>query len=126
MFKSSTQPLCRYSGKPIPKYTTTTYFGNGPTGTTIREYPRNQAEAQRYVNGKVVAVRYWRKEEGYRPQGTPDHDFVHYATVWDGESYVDEFFASQTHAVRFAYLMARSGYSTKAYNNAVKENDCAA
>lgn len=119
VYKSATQPLCRYCGKPIAKYTTSAYFGVGPVSSTIREFPRDKAEAQRFVNGRIIAVKYWRGGDNFvRATGFPDHDFVSAASLWDGESYVDEFFCTQNDARRFAYLFAREGKVTTAYNKA--------
>jgi hypothetical protein len=117
-YKSTTQPLCRCCGKPIGKHTTTQYFGGSGAVNKIAEYPRDKAEAQRLVNQQIVSLRYHRASEGYRPQGAPDHDYVWWVGLWDGEGYRDEFFCSDPCAVRFAYAFARAGYACRAFTDA--------
>jgi NAD(P)H-flavin reductase len=128
MFKSGTQPLCRYCGKLIGKHTESHYFGGRMVGS-ISHYPRNWAEAQKLVNAKIVAARYSRYDpDGYASTvGTPKHDYVSYVTTWDGESYRDQYFCGQPCAVRFAYLYAKDGHATSAYNKAhqTKQNKAA-
>lgn len=121
-FKSATQPFCRYCGKPIPKRTDTVYFGRKLHG--LAEFPKTTAEARRLVNGTVISCRWSRYEPGgFKMQGEPDHDYVAWVGVWDGESYEDEFFCTQVDARRFAYLYAREGQATVAYNKAVMRAD---
>lgn len=123
-FKSDTQPFCRYCGKPIAKRVDTVYFGRKLHGRP--EFPKTTAEARRLVNGTVVSCRWQRYVSNddpdripvYRTDGEPDHDYVAWVGVWDGESYEDEFFCTQVDARRFAYLYARGGHATTDYNRA--------
>jgi hypothetical protein len=122
-FKSPTQPLCRYCGKKIPKYTTTTYFGSigrPSIGGRLPHFPHDKAEAQKLVNEKIVSVRYSR----YTPSqyvslpSEPEHDYINWVGTWDGETYWDEFFCRQPCAVNFAYTCVRAGHHSKAYAKA--------
>jgi hypothetical protein len=132
--KAKLPPLCRYCGKPIRKRTdwievlktaprthvpvmaygkpgTPDQFVQKPTGemTPIHvpkhviadPLPQTKEAAQKLVNMKIVSVR--RNGEGIR-----------YLSVWDGESYRDEFFCTGEHAQKYAYAMVRSPH-----NNAV-------
>lgn len=130
-FKSSTQPLCRYCGKGIRKHTDSVYFGSDTGAGGIRPTkPKTVAEAQAQINhGRIVAHRYhWtaaeiaegRRRHGLYQEATPESNYIRLAHVWDGESYVDEFFCNGDHAQRFAYVMARTGAQTVAHQNAVK------
>lgn len=117
-YKSDVQPLCRYCGKPIAKRVDTIYFGRKTHGRP--EFPATLDEARRLVNGKVVSCRWMRMKDrfGYKAQGEPDHDYVAWVGVWDGESYEDEYFCTQVDARRLAYLYARGGHATTDYNRA--------
>jgi ATP-dependent phosphoenolpyruvate carboxykinase len=86
-----TPPLCRYCGKPIPKKTDIVWF-NG-----IKHRPASRADVQRLVNGQVVSVS-WHH----------DRSFIYRAGIWDGESYADKFFDTQTCAARFGRWAARN------------------
>lgn len=123
-YKSATQPLCRYCGKPIGKYTTTTYF-NGRMVGSRRETPRTKEEAQALVNQQIVSLRYSRYDPDSRVKtvGEPEFDFVQWVGLWDGESYKDEFFCSDVDAIRFAYLFAKTGKMTTAYAAAANERE---
>jgi hypothetical protein len=71
--------------------------------------PQTKAEAQKLTNLKVISVR--RCSEGIDMVG-----------VWDGESYVDEFFCNGKHALNYAYGMVQSQHNTlsfPAYREAV-------
>lgn len=141
-FKSPTQPLCRYCGRAIRKRTELVRFGRAPceveNSRGSAERPANRAEAQRYVNGQVVAVRYstaahedaergsdgatWSRSCGattaYR--NVTVARYVDEASVWDGESYEDEFFCTGEHAKLFGYACAMEGsLSMKAWREAV-------
>jgi hypothetical protein len=118
VFKSPTQPYCRASGKPIPKKTTTVYFGRVMQGQPHHGiYPTTKEEAQALVApAKIVSVKWDRmRDRGWEQPGEPMCDYIRWVGTWDGESYVDEFFASQNEAVRFAYLLAHAGHCTAAY-----------
>lgn len=113
---SPTQPLCRYCGKAIAKRTTTVQFGSTAEAAARNssywryrvETPTTKAEAQKLLNETVVSV---------KRHGNGDLWMV---GVWDGESYVDGFFHNGKCAKRFAYLMAREGRCTAAYNEAMR------
>jgi hypothetical protein len=94
------QPFCRCCGKPIRKRVITHYFGlTTPRATSYSvehaEPAKTKAEAQRHLNGEVVSVRY-----GYQGQVI--------AGVWDGESYEDELFCTQTCAAAFGRMAAKA------------------
>jgi hypothetical protein len=113
-FKSPTQPLCRWCGKPIPKWTRNLYFGQSPRSDafsrSFAEKPANREDAQRLVNEKIVSVRYW---------DTPDEPrHVHMASSWDGESYTDQFFHSADCARAMGYAAAHNGWTAEAYDTA--------
>lgn len=122
-FKSGKQPLCRHCGGKIGKRTEIVYFGRSEREVERNqgrsEQPKNKAEAQRYVNGEIVSVRYSHLASiNYRDQGSTHVTVPRYvdtATVWDGETYDDEFFCSNRHAVEFGYASARGGYVMDAW-----------
>lgn len=143
-FKSPTQPFCRYCGVPLKKRTETLYFGCAAIeverfGDTHRsERPTTRAEAQRLANMQIVSIRYsttasenagidtkvvMGREIGSGRMMTRSiavPRYIRRVTVWDGESYEDEFFCSNDHAQRFAYAAARAGMAMPAYNQAVQ------
>lgn len=84
--------------------------------------PMSKKEVQRYVNGKVVFIRWKmrRNSNDQRDIAYDEHsrDYIDTASVWDGESYVDPFFCTGTHAQLFGYRMAREGSATKAWQEA--------
>lgn len=122
-FKSETQPLCRYCGGKIKKVTQTRFLFQSEWQARIDPdfvprkfnraeaeciYPKTREEAQRLFNHPIVHVTYAHpKERG-----------IEKVSVWDGESYEDEFFCSGTHARWFANAMALQGWATKEYNDA--------
>ena len=119
--KSKTQPLCRYCGKPIAKRTESVNFNERPSRPDLRGIkPLSRAEAQRLVNGKIVSVRWTvpkRLERGeFEPTGEPR--FISQVGLWDGESYVDEFFCNGDHAKSFGYSAAQKGMVTAAWQAA--------
>lgn len=114
-FKFQTQPLCRYCGRPIAKYTERFRFGpdhrsiGDDARTDIK--PRSKVEAQRHINGQIVSV-HWtmkRKSNDWRDVDYDEQEraYISAVTAWDGESYVDPFFCNGDHAKRFAYAAAR-------------------
>lgn len=125
------RPLCRCCGKPIPKRTVayTVYLTAEKAEEVNRWHANcghqwsravagplhNKAECQAKVNGQVVSVSYGGRSEG----GQIDKRRVGHFTVWDGESYADEFFCKGSCATRFAYVMARAGRCTNLYSQAV-------
>lgn len=139
IFKSPIQPLCRTCGKPIRKWTedvrvfaepprthvAETAFGTGadrfksiPTGRMtplhvpkhVVGQPRTREEAQKLVNMKIVSNR-------------TTAGLISKITVWDGESYADEFFHNGECARAFGYMCAGSSKLTicsTAWADAVK------
>lgn len=144
-FKSQTQPLCRYCGGHIAKHTTnvmvhekqpkTTYEDDEvvqqdgkwvKTGKRItRNYamgkfivgaPETKEQAQTFVNEKVMSVRYdYETKDGERT----GKKRISQLSVWDGETYVDQFFCTGDHAKLFGYSAANSGQVTPDYNAAL-------
>lgn len=128
-------PLCRYCGEAIPKHTTSVYFRH----ESFRESrisargvayfadgcePKSKEDAQRLVNMEVIAVRYinglskYFTERGASMQ-VSEVRHVNYATVWDGETYADQYFCSGDHARQFGILMAKEGHATNTYFTSV-------
>jgi hypothetical protein len=123
-FKSKTQPLCRCCGKKIAKHTVCyfmrplDYVPFHSSETFIRGGFATKDEVQRAANGQVVSVKYnhaWGEDER--------RTSVYSAHLWDGESYVDAFFCKGTCSTLFAYVMARAGHSTVAFNNALRARE---
>lgn len=118
-FKSQEQPLCRCCGKRVPKFTERVWVDDKET-----DYGRRNghavgplysiAECQQRTNLRVVSVQYDRNAD----RGVKGRKVWSF-TTWDGESYVDAFFCGGTCVDRFAYVMARAGDCTNAYNDAI-------
>lgn len=144
-FKSKTQPLCRYCGKPIAKHTETVSVHEKQPKTTYEEpevvqvdgkwertgktVTRNyamgrylvgsfqtKAQVQRLLNETIVSVQYNRPMRDGEPTG---HKYIDKVTVWDGESYADEFYCTGEHAKAMGYAAARAGKATADYNEAL-------
>lgn len=129
--------ICIVCGRPIRKKTTTFYFreplearegghrgsvagfgtygyeppqeakpdGHREQGSTkwswtiyTSRIPKTKAQAQAFVNMQIVSVQ----------RGASD-DVIRSVTVWDGESYEDEFFDTGGCAKKQGYASARSG-----------------
>jgi hypothetical protein len=112
MFKSLTQPFCRYCGKAIRKWTTTIYFGK----TSNPAHPETKADAQRLINQQVLSVSYAGK---YWWKDNEDRRWIDHVTTWDGQSYHDQFFCGPKCAEHLGRLMARNDHCTVAYKGAV-------
>lgn len=144
MFKSPTQPLCRYCGKPISKHVETIYV--------YAERPRDHImeDIRGFEGGQLVKT-----GERKMPIAVPRHvigtpktksdcqalasrTFNHPVTVisvarwnegilrfnlWDNESYVDEFFCKGSCAIGFAYAAARKDLAMPAYNESVRKRN---
>ncbi len=115
-WKSVTQPLCRYCGKPIAKHTERLRFGSEHrmAGDDARRNvtPRSMAEAQRHVNGKIVSVQWSLKRKSsdwsHVDYDVTERDYIRAVTAWDGErAMLIPISATATHARRFAYAVAR-------------------
>lgn len=128
---SATQPRCRVCGIAIKKVTRTVRFGRKEHNDFFimsrTEHPKSREEAQRLLGGKVVSVRWFRspKDED-RPEGVgarafhdPGFDYIDQVTMWDGESYDDEYFCNGNHAKMLGYASAKSGFSSRAYREAM-------
>lgn len=132
MFKSATQPLCRYCGEAIRKHTTTVHIErerqeyHRADEFSRHVYPetpiKSKAECAKLTNHAVMSVKWNRAERstdtGYERQ--PELDYIGSFTEWDSESYVDAFFCNGDHAKRFAYVLARAGHQTQASADAHK------
>lgn len=86
-FRSSTQPYCRYCGKPIAKQTVTHRFGVNPQflhsytwSIDHAEKPATKVDVQRMCNGQILRFK-------NHPAG-----YVEEATLWDGETYKAQHF----------------------------------
>lgn len=108
------QPYCRLCGKPLKKQTETHYFGAASQGmsfgTSHPEDPQTRAEAQRYINQRIVSSR-----RGYRGM---------VVTAWDGETYraEEEYFCTLRCAAsygRFA-VVNRPDLQTQKYADALR------
>ncbi len=126
-FTSTTQPLCRYCGKPIKKRTHTVFFGQGflnggerrgqyGFSDQIADKPRTKADAQRHSNYPIVSMSWHYAYTMGSDVGI--RDYIDKVSVWDGISYEAEFFCTGEHAQRFAHVCARDGRATEAYNKA--------
>lgn len=121
MFRSNSQPLCRYCGGKIGKWTRVVYL-RGHFCFRLRHddiFSRSldaTADDIRHcrilTNQKVVAV----KRGTYAGQSC-----VVCFSEWDGESYRDEFFCNGDHARRFGYAAARAGYTMDKWRNAARQ-----
>lgn len=117
-------PLCRYCGQPIRKVTEALYCYPEPPRTESTDpysgrvqklaVPRHRvgvfrtkAELQAACNERVVSIR--KNEDGT----------IWSASTWDGISYADALFCTESHAAMFGRLYAEGGAATKAYNEAV-------
>ena len=107
MFKSKSQPLCRYCGKAISRLTSAVSFGEGRFNNA---FPRNKGEARQYLDQQIVTVHYGGWHEG-RP-------YIASCSIWDGKTYRDEFFCGDPHARALGYLQARQGATSVAYTEA--------
>lgn len=134
IFKSPTQPLCRCCGKPIAKDTRVTWLRRPsrirPPDSTysrtleVETFPLNTAECAKLTNRQVTAVSYGHGTETEPRHITSFHD-------WDGESWKDEFFCTNTCARSFARLCAmhQTGERplvrlwTRAYNEAIEKRN---
>lgn len=102
---------CRWCGGKIAKRTRMITFGQSNyLDERFEGRPATKADAQKYTNGIITAVR-----------RSADGSYILSAHVWDGESYQSELFCSNAHAFTFAISMARMGFATDAYREAVKE-----
>ena len=114
-----TKPRCRYCGKTIAKRVehvwlrTKAYVEKYPDVSTrdciiVDELPSTIADCRKLTNQTVLSVsrdRHGRNIDSFN--------------VWDGQSYVNEFFCNSTHARAMGYLAAQRGLQTKAYVEAV-------
>ena len=120
VYKSSIQPLCRYCGGKIAKYT------RSKSWWPHADAPLSREEAERMVNQELVSIRYdttpsyveasphpRKNADGSLTEPLPGNTrYVRSISTWDGESYVDEFFCNGDHAKAFGYVCARDGRVT--------------
>lgn len=91
---------CRYCGRPCKKRSQARYFGS-------------RDDLQRLVNGIIIQTRWAEDAEGR---------YVERAMIWDGESYLDKFFCSDSCAAAMGRSVSRDhGFVTKAYEAAMKK-----
>jgi hypothetical protein len=119
-------PLCKVCGKPVPKVTRSVSFGcrterRYSTGhLQLTEKPANLAEAQRFINGRIISHKWsWRDE---------DPRWIESVNVWDGESYVwGGHFHAQGCAAEFGEAMAalHPRMAMPAYHAAIKDRGVA-
>ena len=106
-------PLCCNCGKAIAKKTTCVWFGMDPKGkgTLVTELsiqkPRSLAEVERLTNSHVTTVSWHHVHPDNYKAGEINADYIDKAYLWDGESYVDEFFCTNRCAIAYARNMAR-------------------
>jgi hypothetical protein len=125
MFKSNKQVFCRWCGKRIAKHATHVNVREEPSHydrkSSWNDYIylgkgnrlRSKTECQKHTNQKILSV-------SYRDQWIDDVNdrYVSYFNIWDGESYVNEFFCSGTCAQQMGRAAAAKGFSTKAWRTA--------
>jgi hypothetical protein len=110
-FKSSSQPFCRWCGKPIKKLVRSVWLHKRSPNSTRNETPTEYAQTivvdelpttrqgcQRYTNGRVVSITRWHVDQGR----------IGRFGEWDGESYVDEFFDTGSCAMAMGYSAVRT------------------
>lgn len=122
-------PLCRYCGKPIAKSTTHEYlvapensrFSAASTlGRRVDKLPQTKAEAQLLFNQQIVSVSRCRITVNFDTDEKADVG-IDEVRLWDGKSYVDQFFCNGDHARRFGYAFARAGFGMAAWQSAIKQ-----
>ena len=118
VFESATQPYCLCCQKKIPKYTERVYVGS--YGRLLHKYLHTKKECQELHNGTggketVISVRYvrptWQGNVKIYPKGKYILDF----SVWDGVSYINQYFCKATCAIGYAYEMADKGHRSPEY-----------
>lgn len=124
-FKSSTQPFCRCCGKAIRKYTTVISFGHEQPRRedfweSRTERPRDRKAAAAFTNQQIVSLS-WCSEYAAEKYGR----YINKVTIWDGESYAEEFFCTNRCAQALAHSVAKQGFSTKAYRDALEPQTAA-
>lgn len=123
MHKQATQPLCRYCGGKIRKWTKAVFL-HIPDEHTVHQgyidvdkFPQTKDECQKYTNAQIISVKRCKKYD-YQTETTTDLGIDQFST-WDGESYEDAFFCSGAHAKDFAYMIARqTTYASREYHEA--------
>lgn len=115
-----TQPLCRWCAKPISKTlrrvwlrkSTDIQFSQSTFSRCVAidgEWPKNKNECARLTNQTITSV-------------SKSHDGeVQSFNEWDGETYENEFFCTNTCAINmgFAAVGEKHGMSTKRYRDAI-------
>ena len=128
-FKSDKQPYCRWCGKAIRK-ATDYHIVSAPFDRSDDPVLTSQQDCQRQQNAKVVYVRYSREGDYWHNRAVqegkikPEDRLVSDYRTWDGESYEDEFFCTNTCAIRFARSIARNtSYATESYRQASRKEE---
>ena len=115
MFKSKTQPLCRWCGKAIAKRTDYHYV-SGQIGSGVN-FNKPVVREDIRTNQQITSIKYcYETDRNYERTGRRT---IYAYNTWDGESYVDEFFCNGDHAKTFGYAAAVKGLAMPAYNKAV-------
>ncbi len=119
MFKSQTQPLCRWCGKRIAKRTN--HRPVGRIGTYDFDRPTTVEDCKKLTNEQIVSVKYhYETDTNYDRTGRRT---IYSYNTWDGQSYADEYFCNGEHARWFGYAAAEKGLAMPAYNKAMKLPD---
>lgn len=117
IFQSTTQPHCRCCAKPIKKASKQHWFNRqrDETSSYAVEHiakPTDRAGVEKLVNGKVISLSW-----------VYNREYVSGANVWDGLSYVDEFFCTMRCAASFGEMAAAHypNVITQAYSNFLRK-----
>jgi hypothetical protein len=114
--KLKRQPLCRYCGKAIAKWTDQHRVGGVLVPKAAFDNPTTIEDCRKMTNETVVSVKYhYETDINYEKTGRRT---VYTYNTWDGESYVDEYFCNGDHAKSMGYAAARKGWSTVQWREA--------
>lgn len=108
---------CRYCGRPCKKKSLSHWFGEVRRQSDYERFhierPRSRAEAQRLVNGEIIQTRWAEDAEGR---------YIERIQVWDGESYMDPFFCTDSCAAAMGRSVAKHhGFVTQSYTDAMEK-----
>lgn len=97
----TTRPHCRNCGKSIPKETNVVWFGHAKENRSklywieLTDKPTTREEAQRLVNGEITSVASWAGN-------------ISRVSVWDGKSFIDQYFCTGSCAQAFGRMCAKN------------------
>lgn len=123
MIKSDTQPLCRWCGKPLRKYTERRHPSPQVLGFDDPNL-RAMEDCQRRENQRVVSVQYRWDYDRISDEKIASSKRIHSYAVWDGVSYeaVLGFFCTNNCAMYLGQSAARDhNLAGIAYNEAVRK-----